>query len=412
MRKKIIQFILKIICIKIIKKYQPEIIAITGSVGKTSTKNAIFDVFSDEFNIRKSSGNLNSEVGAPLVFIGITKPPENIKDWLLVFFKGFLLIIKKQKDYPKIIISELAADKPGDISYLVNFIRPSIGIITAVGEVPVHIEFYKDSKQLAKEKTNIFRYFNHNSTAIINKDDYHYKTIKENINKEAKTTSFGFDKNADIRIINFSIVSSSSSLVTLEYNKKTFNINLHNCLDDSFAFIAASVFAVGIALSVDPNKLVKKISKIKPSPGRLNPIPGINNSLILDGSYNAAPLSMKSALNALEKIKGNKKIAVMGDMLELGDYKDNEHQKILEIAISFCDYIFVIGENYQRVKEQLLQSKTDKNNIFCFDVAENAIPVLQKIIESGDIILVKGSQKTKTEKIVYAIIKNNEKEKV
>lgn len=409
MKKNILQYILRIITIKIIKKYNPKIIAITGSVGKTSTKDAIYTVLSNKIKARKSSGNLNSEVGAPLVFIGFNKTPKNIKDWTVIILKGIFLIFLKDKNYPKLIISELAADKPGDISYLVGFIKPNIGIITAVGDTPVHIKFYKNSEELAKEKSNIFSFFSALNTAIINRDDAHYNTIKNSINSSSQIITFGFNKDADVCITNFSITSNRTASVKLKYKKNEYSIILNNCLDESFAYISAIVFATLIALKLNLNEFINEISKIRPSLGRLNLIKGINNSLILDGSYNAAPLSMKSALHTLSRIGGKRKIGVIGDMLELGSYEEKEHQKIGELAGSFCDFIFAVGKNSQIIKKHALLSKINKKNTFAFSKSEEIIPLLKKIIKPGDIILIKGSQGVRTEKIVYAIMKNKTK---
>ncbi len=409
MKKKFLQFLLRIISTKIINKYQPKIIAVTGSVGKTSTKDAIYTVLHEKENIRKSSGNLNSEIGAPLVFFNIKKAPVSIKDWISAVLKGILLIIREDKNYPKIIISELAADKPGDIYYLAKFIKPDIGIITAVGEVPVHIEFYKNSKALADEKSKIFSHFNLKNIAIINRDDAHYETIKSNINKDAKIITFGFKKEADICIKEFSNTSLKTSLVKLIYKKKEYNINLNYCLDSSFAYICACLLAVGTALNINLEEIIKQSLKIRPSKGRLKIIKGINKSIVLDGSYNSAPLSMQSALDTLKKVNGKRKIAVIGDMLELGDYSEKEHQKIGKLAGSFCDYIFAVGEKSHIIKKQASQEKINEKNVFSFIKSEEAISDLKKIIKAGDIVLVKGSQGIRTEKIVYAIMKNKNK---
>jgi UDP-N-acetylmuramoyl-tripeptide--D-alanyl-D-alanine ligase len=402
--KIVLKKILKIVTILIIKKYHPLIIAVTGSVGKTSTKDGIYTSFSGFFNIKKSEGNLNTEFGAPLVFLKAQKSGENLKEWMIIILKGIWLIIKKDKNYPEMIVVELGADKPKDIEYLVEFIKPDIAVVTAIGDVPVHIEAYKNSREVVNEKEKMVKALKEGGTAVLNFDDYRVSSMKAK-----KKITFGFKKDADVFIKKFETTSLKGSSLVLEYGKKEFPIFLSLCIGDSFAYIAASIFAVGIVLNVNPEKMVKMIEKIRPAKGRLTVIKGIKNTIILDGSYNASPSSMMSALKALKEIKGKRKIAVLGDMLELGKFASEEHKKIGRYAAEVAEYIFAVGEWSEELRKAVIQNNLKKERVFAFKNVAEVIKKIEEIIEEEDIILIKGSQGIRTEKIVFSIMRDPER---
>ncbi len=403
--KKIFQFLLKIITILLVRKYSPTIIAITGSVGKTSTKDGIYEAFCDWRRTRKSSGNLNTEIGAPLVFLGEKRAGKNIKEWILILLKGLFLVIKRDKDYPEIIVAELAADRPGDIEYLSGFIKPDVAVVTAVGKVPVHIEFYKSADEVAKEKEKLVMALPESGKAILNVDDPY---VAEMQTKAGKIT-FGFKKNADVVIKNFKSTSMEGSSLTLSYKGDDYLLFLSKCIGDSFAYVAASVFAVGVSLGIEPKRLSNRLSKIRPANGRQQVINGKKGTVILDGSYNAAPSSMMSALRALKDLSGERKIAVLGDMLELGKFSSEEHRKIGRFAAEFCDYIFSIGEWKEEIKKGAMYAGIREENIFTFSKSEGVIKKLEDLILEKDVILIKGSQGIRMEKIVFAIMRDPER---
>ena len=147
--KKIIITILKLEAGLILWKYKPKIIAITGTVGKTSAKDAINTILSQEFYVRKSEKSYNSEFGVPLTVIGAKSAFNNLFKWLLIFAKGAKLLIVKH-DYPQILILEAGVDRPNDMSFLTSWLKPDMAVITGFGNVPVHIEFFKNVDELAK----------------------------------------------------------------------------------------------------------------------------------------------------------------------------------------------------------------------------------------------------------------------
>ncbi len=403
--KRVLNFLLKTITSLVISKYNPTVVAVTGSVGKTSTKEAVHEVFKDIKRIRKSAGNLNTETGAPLVFLKESEPGKGIKGWIRIILRGLRLIIFRDPHYPEIVVVELAADKPGDISYLANFIKPDIAVITAVGEVPVHIEFYRSAQEVAKEKSELLKNTKSGGFAILNADDDRVSGMRF----DGKKITFGFSDNADVVVKEFHCDSFEGTRLKLSYKGEVYSLFLPLCIGDSFAYIGSSVFAVGITLGVSPEKIAKRLERIRPAKGRLYPIKGKGGSMILDGSYNAAPSSMESALRTLRSLPGKRKIAVLGDMLELGEYSSKEHQKIGREAAKFCDYVLSVGSWAGEVKKGAIKEGMNKEKVMSFSDSESAAVKLQKIISSHDLILVKGSQAMRTEKIVLFVMRDPER---
>ncbi len=402
--KNILKFLLKSIVSRVIGRYDPYIIAVTGSVGKTSTKDAIYDAFSGFRKIRKSAGNLNTEIGAPLVFLGVERPGESAWSWFIILLRGISLLLKKDKNYPDIIITELAADKPGDIGYLSEFIKPDIAIITAIGNIPVHVEFYKSPEEVAQEKEKLIYSLSPNKKVILNKDDRYVSKMKT----KAEKITFGFSEESDAVIKRFQGNNLNGILTLIEYNNKEYEISLPKCIGNHFAYLAASVFLVGVCLEIPAEKIPKMMKRIRPVKGRFYPIKGINDSTILDGSYNAAPHSMMSSLDTLKDISAKKKIAVLGDMLEIGNYSAEEHRKIGKKAASICDYAFFVGEWANEMKKAALLAGMSEERAFSFSNVEEMIPKLENIISSQSLVLVKGSQRIRLEKAIFSVMHNPE----
>jgi len=167
-RKKLyLERILKYFATKALRKFKPRIVGVTGSVGKTSTKEAIFAVLSWKFRTRKNEKNYNNEIGLPLTILGLKTGGGSFSKWLVVFLRSIgVIFFSSRKSYPEILILELGADRPGDIKYLVDFLKPEAGVVTTVGIS--HLEFFKDKKNIAKEKSYLVRALNKEHAAILN----------------------------------------------------------------------------------------------------------------------------------------------------------------------------------------------------------------------------------------------------
>lgn len=372
---------------------KPEIIAVTGSVGKTSTKEAIFSVLVEKFgsDVQKSSGNLNNETGVPLAILGYKNSPQKFYHWLPIIlsfpFKAFLQPKKK------ILVLEFAADKPGDIKYLTSFVRPKIAVLTSIG--PTHLENFGDLEKIVEEKADLLRALNidKDSWAILNIDDENIRKIAYGGRFQKKTYSINMD--ADFKATNISTEISDfkpKTTFSIDFEKQKIKVN-QNILGGVGNILAAlSAAAIGRIYQLDGREISRGLEKVNQEKHRLNIVKGKNGSIIIDDSYNASPSSVKAALDILKKLPSKKKIVVLGDMRELGKISIEAHREIGKYAQECSNDQIAIGS-------------LAKNYGFpnYFKNIKKAEEYLLRKIGPDDIILIKASRKIGLEKLVEGI---------
>lgn len=411
--RKIIQLKLKILAKLILRKYKPKVIGITGSVGKTSTKEAVYTVLASKYNVRGNIKNYNNEFGLPLTIIGIESPGKNIFKWIWVFYKACGLILWRDKDYPQILVLEMAADRPKDLKYLVKIARPYIGVVTAVG--PVHLEYFGTLDKIIKEKTRMVSCLEKSGWAILNADDK--QVVRMSKDTKAQALTFGFSKKADVRAdhVRFSYRGNSENINNLQgisfkvgYKGSIVPVLLPNILGVGQIYAALAAVAVGIIYNMNLVEIAGALRKFKSPKGRMNLVKGIKNTIIIDDTYNAGPESTLVALDVLCKIPlgaGCHRLAVLGDMLELGSVSVESHQQIgKKVAELKTNYLIVVGEKARDIARAAAGSGMSGDHIFSFADSEQAGKFVQGRIAKGDLILVKGSQGVRMERVVKELM--------
>ena len=410
--RKLLQIILRILSKAVIRKYNPLVIGITGSVGKTSTKEAVFAVLKSKFKVRASDASFNNEVGFPMAVLGLKKPGRVI--WILNILKSIRLLLIKYKSYPEILVLEMGADKPGDIDYLVDIARPKIGVVTAVGELPVHVEFYSGPEQVAKEKSKLIQALPPEGLAVLNYDDEIVFDMKDL--SKAKTITYGFDKDADVAASDSNYFLENNGTVgggivfKLNYEGKVVPFRLNNALGRHQIYAVLAAAAVGLHFGINLVEISQALEKLEFPKQRMKLLRGVKNSWIIDDSYNASPLSTHAALDTLkefgekiiEKTGFGRKIAVLGDMRELGVFTEQAHRQIGNLAGDRAQYLFTVGPAAKFIYDSAF-NQLPKENIMSFNNSDEAGERLKDFIQEGDIILVKGSRAMKMEKIVEAV---------
>lgn len=399
----ILKNILRYLAVFTLKKYKPLIIGITGSAGKTSTKEAVFAVLSQEKNVRRSRGNFNNEIGVPLTVINDYEKIKGLLFWPKVLIFGLKQIIFTNKNYPEILILELAADKPGDIQYLVNMVKPKIGIITAIGETPVHVEHYVNPQAVAKEKSKLIENLSASGFAILNRDDAIVWGLKNKT--RAQILSFGFHEEADVQILGLEYKLDEKGVpegmsFKIQYGNILVPFRLYDTIGKPQVYAAAAAAAIGIAMDINLVKISESLEKYRSIAHRMNIIRGIKNTIILDDCYNASPLSMKSAFETLKEIPAKRKVAVLGDMLELGDYTIEAHEKIGKEIVGIVEVLICVGAAAKLIAESAIKHGFNKNNVVIFNTSEAARKMIKKEIKEGDLILVKASRAIKLDEVV------------
>ncbi|MBN2854096.1 hypothetical protein JXK06_01005 [Patescibacteria group bacterium] len=408
--KKILIFKLKIFAKLILLREKPLVIGITGSVGKSSAKEALSLVLSKKFKVRATYKNYNNEIGLPLTIIGAKSPGKNIFSWFLVFFKALKIIIFGDSNYPEILILEMGIDRPGDLKYLCSLAKPKIGIVSSVSYA--HIEYFGSLLEIKKEKETLVKSLQSQGTAILNFDNEFCKEMAEA--SRVKVISYGLKEGADLiaQNINYNFDKGDYELsginFKLNFRGSIVPVLMKNALSPGAIYAALAATACALELGLNLVDIAYSLKDFALPKGRMNVLPGINNSFIIDDSYNSSPEACLSALEVLGSIKIEaeaKKYAILGDMLEIGAYAEEGHRLVGEkVVATKVDVLITVGDKSKIISQTALKNGLSENNIFHFYNNLELIKFLLGQISPGDIILVKGSQGMRLEKIVKEIM--------
>lgn len=402
------QNILKNLAKAILNKYQPEIIAVAGSVGKSSSREAVFTVLKNKFYAVQSPKNYNNEIGLPLSIIGVMSPGKSKLGWFAVIFKAIYLILGNVR-YPKILILEMAADKPGDLDYLASIVKYKIAILTSISEV--HLENFQSLEQIIEEKSAILANLPGNGIAVLNIDDKNVFEASKQLPAKIKKITFGFDNSADISVQNYEFFLREKQFgieFKIMRGKETAKVTLPGIIGKANVYAALAGIAVGSLYKIKLKDIAESLKDYRPPKGRMNLIPGIKNTLIIDDTYNSSPQAAVAALDALASLPNRGiKYAVLGDMLELGSYTEQGHRWVGKIAAqNKINKLIVVGERSRDIARGAEEDGMSKDNIFHFENCEDAGKFIQERMETGDAVLIKGSQGMRMEKIVLEIMED------
>lgn len=348
------------------KKIGIKVVGITGSTGKTSTKDLVAAFLSGKYKVFKTQGNFNNEIGLPL------------------------MIFELSKDYD-IAVLEMGTSNFGEINTLASIALPDVAAITNIGVA--HIEYLKTRENILKEKMSIANFFEEKNSLIINCENDMLKTV--NKDNKFNLQKIGYDETYDVYAKNIELTSETTSfdVVTKDSESHKFTLNMvgeHNILNA----------LIGIQISKDLgltfNEMEKGLQNFNATSMRLEII-NKNNFIIINDSYNANPDSMKAALKVLENYSGMRKIAILGTMGELGDYAKEAHTEVGRFAKGKAHLLLTTGEFKDCYKEGF------KEDTIIFENKKELMETLADIIKTGDTILIKASRSEKFEEIIKYI---------
>lgn len=402
--KKFFEKRLKTLTKAALRMQKPKIITITGSVGKTSTKEAVFSVLEKKFNIRRSLKNYNNEIGVPLTVVGMDSPGKSVAGWVEIFFKFIGLSLWKMRRYPDVLVLEIGADKPGDLKYLMDMIPKRLlkaAVLTAVSAS--HLEFFGDIDEVFKEKTVPFRYLRDSGFAILNKDNCDFEKVRQKFQK--KFITYAIKQPAEVTAVDLKATQEGITFV-VKYHGNSAELLLEDAVSPHQVYALLAGVAVGISLGMSFADIVSGLKNYSILPGRMRKIKGINGSLIIDDTYNSSPIAAVMALQALVKLPlGKRRIAVLGDMLEMGEQSEKLHRRIGSIAAKAgIDYLFAFGHQARFIAEEAVKSGMHKSTVAHFNGQLNLKEHLKKMIQRDDVILMKASQGMRLEKVVKSLM--------
>lgn len=414
---------LRVLAIATLRKYRPGIIGVTGSVGKTSAKEAIYAVLRQARRVRPSFKSFNDQIGLPVTILG-DWPEEKLKlisryytpgknlfrkifFWVGLIMSSILKILfGKQSQYPEILILEYGADRPGDLNYLIGIARPQVAVITAVGELPVHVEFYDNAEAVAREKSKLVQALPTNGFAVLNHDDPQVLVMKKLT--PAPVFTFGFSAGADVRITAFEHRHDQGrpvgSAFTLEYNGQSAPVRMEGVLGKPQAYAAAAAACVGLGFGLHLPRIAEALGYYKSPFQRLKFLPGIKDTHVIDDSYNASPLSMRAALETLHDFPAKRRVAILGDMRELGAYADEAHREIGALAARVAHLLITVGSKGALIAEEAIARGMRPERVRHYDRAEQVAIDILGLLKSGDLVLIKASRSIGLEVVVEQIV--------
>lgn len=387
----------------VLKKHKPFIIGVTGNLGKTSTKDAIYAVMKSQFHTRRSEKSMNSEFGVPLTILGEKSGWNNPLAWILILIRG--LFVPFAQNYPTHLVLEIGADRPGDIKSIASWVKPNITVVTQFGQVPVHIEFFENRDAVVQEKGYLVEALQKSGVFIYNKDDHDAEKLL--LKTEARKVSIGITHNADIKVTSIHPYGELLSGTEADVNvfSESCHIVLPEVLGKSPIYCALPALAVAHELKIPLEIAGASLRDADKPKGRMRLLPGMNNSVIIDDTYNASPKATEHGLKTLEELSvPGRKIAVLGDMLELGEFTRDEHYKIGKLAAKSCHRLFTVGIRARVIAEGALDEKMADETIMQCDTSLDAGKELVSLIAPGDVIYMKGSQGMRMERAVSMIL--------
>jgi len=390
----------------VIRKYKPKIVMITGSVGKTSAKDAIYTAFSGTHPVRRSEKSFNSDIGVPLTILGVPNGWGNPVRWVRNLIEGLFLIFLNAP-YPAWLVVEIGADRPGDITRSLSWLKPDVVVATRFPDVPVHVEFYASPEEVVAEELAPIAWLKEGGIAVLNADDP--RASGASIPAGASRLLYGSGAGADIRTMRYMVTSRNRMPTGIAFDvylkDEKARVTLPGVVGKTHmqAVVAgiASAVAVGIPLDVAAARFTAHV----PPPGRTRLIGGRAGSVIIDDTYNSSPVACEEALRILAGIpRTGRRIAVLADMLELGPYSVSEHQKMGAIAAVSSDLLFTAGVRARGIAEGARLAGMSPDMVIECERGEDVIPKLLPLVEKSDVILIKGSQSTRMERVVKALM--------
>jgi UDP-N-acetylmuramoyl-tripeptide--D-alanyl-D-alanine ligase len=357
------------------RKFGTPVVALTGSNGKTTTKDMISACLETTFPVLKTKGNLNNLIGLPLTLFNLT-------------------------EQERIVVLEMGINVPGEIRRLTEIAEPDVGLITNIEKV--HLEGMGSLERVREEKGELFRRMRQDGTILVNQDDPRVMDLASEFRGQKIT--FGINHPAEVMAKEIRLKGVGGTSFTLMMEGVTMEITLP-LLGGHFVPNALSAIASASLFGIELEKVKEALEHLSPSPMRMEVLRPKEGVTLINDAYNANPRSMELALEILSEMKGKgRAIAVLGDMLELGDFSVEAHQhigqRVEELSI---DFLLALGEEAPVLVESAIRHGLDSEKARIVESHTEAISILKKMVRDGDWILLKGSRRMGMEKIAEGL---------
>lgn len=399
--RKLVLFELKALARRRMKRFKGKIIAVTGSTGKTGTKDAIYTVLNTQFRVKTTKKSMNSEFGLPLTILDIDSGFSSATKWSWYLLKGFFHSF--MRDHSEVLLLEMGVDKPGDMDFLLSIVKPDIAVFTNVA--PVHLDEgqFKDLKEIFEEKSKLISALGEKGTAVLNIDDDFVASIAKK-RRGKRTVTFGKSREGHFWAGRIEQTLEGLNFVLHHDNSRH---EVHSkIIGECHIYMLLPAIVCGTLMNMEMADIVDAVKLFSLPPGRMSVIPAFNEAVILDSSYNSSPVALKEALLTLKALGERKrKVAVLGNMNELGEDAEKLHMGMASTICSCADVLITVGKYAGLMAEKAVEKGFPESKAHHFNSALNAAEFFKEHIEKNDLILVKGSQnRVRLERFVKEIM--------
>lgn len=375
-----------------IDRYDPFVVGVAGSTGKALTVKAIDLALDGMRHTRASYPNYNSRLGVAISALGL-KPPSTKTGWMQLLSKSRLKEFAEEE--PDTLILEVGADAPGDVDWVVNQIPINAAVITNIGST--HLRLFGNKQNVAHEHQSLTANLSENEFAILNADDP--LVVEARHHTKANTILFGTANHADIRLMRSTRLSNKGFAVEIATPKTRLEFTLPNLVSFQQLHSVLAAIAVAHAMELDVKKAAQSLSGITPVPRKMEIKEGKKGATIIDDSHNASLESTLAALHLLQTLPAKRKIAILGDMLDLGGESISAHKRIGKAVIQSANVFVAVGNEMKHAGAESLRIP-NKTDVHHFDDSRDVGKWLGEYIGKGDLILIKGSREMRMEHVV------------
>jgi len=359
----------------ILAKRQIEVIGVTGSLGKTSTKEAIAAVLGVSKAVFKNYGNYSGRFGLPIA-------------------------LGKLGEEHKIAVLEMACDSFDEIRDLADITRPKVGVVTLISYS--HLQYLGTLENIAREKGRLIEALPAEGTAILNEDDPFVRAMGKRAVSHVIT--YGLNPQAELYADEVS-TSPEGTTMRIHWHDHVFPIRIP-FIGVHHAYTALAAAAVGLTYGLSWEEIAHGLESVTPLPGRTRLLKGVNGALLLDDSYNADPTSVLAALRALRALPARRRLVLLGDMAHLGDYTEEAHRVVGRYCAEMADWLITKGELAQIAADEALSKGMPRSRVQITFSPEDAIRALRETLQAGDLLLIKGSGEARLEMITRELLEN------
>lgn len=403
---------LRALASRVLKKYKPQVIGVTGSYGKTSTKEAVAAALAPVYRLRVSAKSFNNDFGVPFTVLGV---PAELVGGMQRFWRaklnGLKLLLSPQP-YPTMLVLEMGADRPGDIRNLLKIAPVDVAVVTSIG--PTHLQRFGTVDAVFAEKSLLATELRQDGWAVLNGDDDRVRILAEA--SPCRIVSYGFQSGVAVRCLDAAVGQDEASgswgmLLKVQHPSDTFQIFLPGVAGRHSAYAALAAVAVGVVYRLDTVELVEGLRAYDPPPGRMRILDGVKQTRLIDDTYNSSPDACVAAIEALREFPcEGRRYAVLGEMADLGVATEAAHRAIGQTVVDEqIDVLVAVGEKMKHAADEARRQGMSGDRVFSFDDPITAARFVQERLKPGDVVLFKGSQVARMEKAVMELMAEPER---